>query len=87
MAVKLKDVIDALEEAGYGHPHYLDRRTGEIFLMEDFCLSFEDREIGEDLLREIKEAERSDGSSMRSTRWKLKKPGTSFAAPSSRDCD
>jgi hypothetical protein len=106
LPAKLKDVIDALEEAGYGHPHYLDRRTGQIFLitneemeaaeedepisdypewqrdsilkareilgsedfvvmpdqfeineyriMEDFCLSFEDREIGEDLLRQIK---------------------------------
>ena len=105
--VKLKDVIEALEEAGEEHAHYLDKRTGEIVLitneemeaaeedeliseypdwqresilkareilnsdetfiampdqsdiheykiMEDFCLAFEDRRLGEDLHRLIK---------------------------------
>jgi hypothetical protein len=127
LPVKLNDVIEALEEAGAEHTHYLDKRTGEIVMitneemdtaendallsdaaeeneplsdaaeedepfseypewqresilkaceilnsyesfvalpdqfdiheykiMEDFCLAFEDRRAGEDLLRLIK---------------------------------
>ncbi len=106
LPVKFKDVIEALEEAGEEHAHYLDKRTREIVLitneemeaaeedepmseypdwqrdsilkarellgsedfvalpgqfeineyriMEDFCRTFENREIGEDLLRRIK---------------------------------
>jgi hypothetical protein len=104
--VKLNDVIEALESAGEEFTHYLDRRTGEIFMitseeieaaeedeliseypdwqreallktreiftsedfialpdqsdideykiMEDFCLAYEDRRVGEDLRRQIK---------------------------------
>jgi uncharacterized protein UPF0158 len=104
--VKLKDVIDAMDAAGEEHSHYLDKRTGEIFLvtneereaaeedepiseypdwqregilkareifqsddfvklptqfdiddykiMEEFCLVFEDRKVGEQLLGQIK---------------------------------
>ena len=33
LPVKLNDIIDALEEAGEEHTHYLDKRTGEIFLI------------------------------------------------------
>lgn len=117
LPVKLNDVIEALEEAGEEHTHYLDKRTGEIVLitneemeaaeedelisesaeddetlseypdwqresilkareiinsderfialpdqfeiheyklMEDFCLAYEDRRVGEDLHRLIK---------------------------------
>lgn len=106
LSVKLNDVIEALDAAGEEHTHYLDRRTGEIFMisndemeaaeedeliseypdwqkeailkareilnsenfvalpdqfaiheykiMEDFCLAFEDRPVGEDLHRLIK---------------------------------
>src|SRR5205809_172020 len=106
LPVRLNDVIEALEAAGEEHAHYLDRRTGEIFMitndemeaaeedelisdypewqreavlkarevldsedfvrlpdesdideyqiMEDFCLAFKDRRVGEDLLRSIK---------------------------------
>lgn len=107
LPVKLHDVIEALEEAGEEHTHYLDKRTGEIVMvtneemeaaeedeliseypdwqresilkareilsseegfialpdqsdiheykiMEDFCLAFEDRRVGEDLHRLIK---------------------------------
>ncbi len=107
LPVKLNDVIEALEEAGEEHSHYLDKRTGEIVLitneemeaaeedeliseypdwqresilkareilnsdesfvalpdqsdiheykiMEDFCLAFENRRAGDDLLRLIK---------------------------------
>ncbi len=107
LPVKLNDIIQALEEAGEEHTHYLDKRTGEIFMltneemgaaeedeliseypdwqresilkareivnsdetfialpdqfdiheykiMEDFCLAFENRRAGEDLLRLIK---------------------------------
>ena len=106
LPVKLKDVIDALEIAGYENRQYLDRRTGEVIvltkeemsaaeededpadypdwqlesiliaqevletdhylelptqfdiheykIMEDFCLSFKDRQIGNDLHRRIK---------------------------------
>jgi hypothetical protein len=106
LPVKLKDVIDALDASGEELSHYLDKRTGEIFLvtneemeaaeedeliseypewqregilkareilqsndfvalptqfeiheykiMEDFCLEFADRQVGEQLLRLIK---------------------------------
>ncbi len=106
LPVKLQDVIDALEATVDELSHYLDRRTGEIFLvtseemeaaeedellseypdwqregilkareilqsndfvalptqfdiheykiMEDFCLAFADRQVGEQLLRLIK---------------------------------
>jgi Uncharacterised protein family (UPF0158) len=107
LPVKLNDVIEALEEAGEEHTHYLDKRTGEIVLitneemeaaeedeliseypdwqresilkareminsderflalpeqfkineykiMEEFCLAYEDRRVGEDLRRLIK---------------------------------
>lgn len=107
LTVKLKDVIQGLEEAGEEHSHYLDKRTGEIVLitneemeaaeedeliseypdwqresilkareilssdesfialpdqtdiheykiMEDFCLAYDDRRVGEDLHRLIK---------------------------------
>jgi len=107
LPVKLNDVIEALEEAGEEHTHYLDKDTGEIALitneemeaaeedeliseypdwqresilkareilnsdegfialpdqsdiheykiMEDFCLAFEDRRVGEELHRLIK---------------------------------
>ena len=30
LPVKLNDVIEALEEAGDQHTHYLDKHTGEI---------------------------------------------------------
>lgn len=105
-AVKLNDVIEALEAAGEEFAHYLERTTGEIVMitndemeaaeedeliseypdwqretilkareilksenfvalpdqfdiheyqiMEDFCLEFEDRRVGEDLRRLIK---------------------------------
>ncbi len=106
LPVKLKDLVDALEMAGYEHRQYLDKRTGEVIvltkeemsaaeededpadfpdwqqesilkaqevletdhylelptqfdiheykIMEDFCLSFKDRQIGNDLHRRIK---------------------------------
>ncbi|MBA2526141.1 MAG: hypothetical protein H0V18_10225 [Pyrinomonadaceae bacterium] len=107
LTVKLSDVIEALEEAGEEHTHYLDKRTGEIVMitneemeaaeedeliseypdwqresilkareifnsdesfialpdqsdiheykiMEDFCLAFKDRRVGEYLLGQIK---------------------------------
>ena len=33
LPVKLNDVIDALDEVGEQHRHYLDRRTGEIVMI------------------------------------------------------
>ena len=106
LPVKLKDVVDALEEAGDQFSHYLDKRTGEIFMftsddwraaesddliseypdwqkgqilkareilgsddfvrlpgefdiheyniMEQFCLSYPNDRVGEELLRAIK---------------------------------
>ncbi|MGH9971605.1 MAG: UPF0158 family protein [Pyrinomonadaceae bacterium] len=35
LPVKLNDVIEALEEAGEEHAHYLDGRTGEIVLISN----------------------------------------------------
>jgi len=106
LPVKLHDVIEAMDAAGEEHSQYLDRRTGEIFMvtneemeaaeadellseypdwqregilkareilesddfvalptqfdideykiMEEFCLAFDDRQVGEQLLRQIK---------------------------------
>ena len=33
--VKLKDVVDAFDEGGDELSHYLDKRSGEIFLITD----------------------------------------------------
>jgi len=104
--VKLKDVVDALDIAGYEHRQYLDKRTGEVIvltkeemsaaeededpedypdwqqenilkaqevletdhylelptqfdideykIMDDFCLSLKNRQIGDELHRLIK---------------------------------
>lgn len=112
LPVKLHDVIEAMDAAGEEHSQYLDKRTGEIFMvtneemeaadeemeaeedeplseypdwqretilkareilksddfvelptqfdideykiMEEFCLAFDDRQVGEQLLRQIK---------------------------------
>jgi hypothetical protein len=106
LPVKLQDVIEAMDITGEEHSQYLDRRTGEIFMvtneemeaaeedeliseypdwqregilkaretlnsndfvelptqfdideyhiMEEFCLSFDDRQVSEQLLRQIK---------------------------------
>ena len=106
LTVKLKDVVDALEIAGYEHQQYLDKRTGEVIIltkeemsaaeegedpadypdwqqenilkaqevletdhylelptqfdideykiMENFCLSLKDRQVGNELHRLIK---------------------------------
>ena len=107
LPVKLNDVVEALDEAGEEHAHYLDKRSGEIVvittddmeaaeedqliseypdwqreavlkareilnseesfiampdqtdideyqIMENFCLAFEVRRVGEDLHRLIK---------------------------------
>ena len=106
LPVKLQDVVEALDITGEEHSQYLDRRTGEIFMvtneemeaaeedellseypdwqregilkaretlnsndfvelptqfdiheyqiMEEFCLAFEDRQVGEQLLRQIR---------------------------------
>lgn len=106
LPVKLDEVIDAMDAAGEEHSHYLDKRSGEIFMvtneemeaaeddellseypdwqrdgilkareilnsddfaelptqfdihdykiMEDFCLVFDDRQVGEQLLQLIK---------------------------------
>jgi hypothetical protein len=106
LPVKLNDVIDSLDAAGEEQAHYLDKHTGEIFMisneemgaaeedelisaypewqreailkarevlasedfvalpdqsdiheykiMEDFCLAYKNRQVGEDLLRSIK---------------------------------
>jgi Uncharacterised protein family (UPF0158) len=35
LPVKLKDVVDALEEGGDESAHYMDKRTGEIFMITD----------------------------------------------------
>jgi hypothetical protein len=35
LPVKLKDIVTALEEAGDQFSHYLDQRTGEIFMISD----------------------------------------------------
>src|SRR5690349_21433481 len=35
LPVKLKDVVDALDEGGDELSHYLDKRSGEIFLITD----------------------------------------------------
>ncbi len=35
LPVKLKDVVDALDEANDEMSHYLDKRSGEIFLITD----------------------------------------------------
>ena len=35
LPVKLQDVLDALNEAGAEFSHYLDKRTGEIFMITD----------------------------------------------------
>ena len=35
LPVKLKDVVDALDEAGDQFSHYMDKRTGEIFMIAD----------------------------------------------------
>ena len=35
LPVKLKDIVDALDEAGDQFSHYLDKRTGEIFMISD----------------------------------------------------
>lgn len=37
--VKLKDVVDALEEVGDEISHYLDKRTGEVVLITDEVMS------------------------------------------------
>lgn len=33
LPVKINDIIEALEESGEEHAHYLDRRTGEIVMI------------------------------------------------------
>lgn len=35
LAVKLEDVVEALENAVEGHAYYLDKRTGEVVLVTD----------------------------------------------------
>jgi hypothetical protein len=47
--VKLNDVIEALEEAGEEHTHYLDKRTGEIVMItnEEMEAAEEDELISE----------------------------------------
>src|SRR5436853_7729079 len=47
--VKLDGVVEALESAGDGHSHYLDKRTGEIVLItkEEMEAAEEDELISE----------------------------------------
>jgi hypothetical protein len=49
LPVKLQDVIDAMEAAGDEHSHYLDKRTGEIFLVtsEEMEAAEEDELVSE----------------------------------------
>ncbi|MFN2511330.1 MAG: UPF0158 family protein [Pyrinomonadaceae bacterium] len=49
LPVKLNDIIEALEEAGEEHSHYLDKRTGEIVLItnEEMEAAEEDELISE----------------------------------------
>ena len=35
LPVRLKDVVDALDEAADFNSHFLDKRTGEIFMITD----------------------------------------------------
>ena len=46
LLVKLKDVIDALEIAGYENRQYLDRRTGEVIVLtkEEMSAAEEDED-------------------------------------------
>jgi hypothetical protein len=49
LPVRLDDVIKALEAAAEQHSHYLDKRTGEIFLVtnEEIEAAEEDELISE----------------------------------------
>jgi uncharacterized protein UPF0158 len=49
LPVKLNDVIEALEEAGQEHAHYLDKRSGDIVLItnEEMEAAEEDELISE----------------------------------------
>jgi len=49
LPVRLKDVVDALEEAGDLISHYVDKRTGEIFMIteDDWRAAEEDELISE----------------------------------------
>jgi Uncharacterised protein family (UPF0158) len=49
LPVKLNDVIEALEEGGPEHSHYLDKRTGEIVMItnEEMEAAEEDQLISE----------------------------------------
>jgi hypothetical protein len=50
----------------------------EYKIMEDFCMVFEDRRVGENLRRLIKGSGPLDALRMRSIRWVLTKRGMSF---------